>query len=246
MRPLVLFLALFVAAGCGAKQGGDIRGAANAMAKAGTSRIAVSYDGKQTVTADFDYDDQVGVVEFRGEVQQIVTRDAVYTRLAAFDLQTEKLGNKRWVRNDEVSKSRGLFQPVAANPGQLLSFLSAVSDIEKTGKGEERGFPVTRYRATLRVERALEELPERERIIAGETIRQYWTDGAKEGIPLDLAVDADGRLRRVALTIPDDTPLVLEFYDYGIEVKPTPPPVSEVVTWAEMVDLLASEEQPND
>lgn len=207
----------------------------------------MSYGGRKLATAAFDYDKQIGVVEFRGDVQQIVTSDAVYTKLAVFDIPLEKLGKKRWVRNDDASKARGLFQPVAVRPAQLVAFLSTVSDVEKIGTGEERGVPVTRYRARLDVERALNELPERERVILGETIREYWTDGATAGIPVDLAVDAEGRLSRVTVIVPDDTPLVLEFYDYGVVVKPTAPPADEVVTWQETTDLLAGQpsEEPS-
>jgi hypothetical protein len=40
-----------------------------------------------------------------------------------------------------------------------------------------------------------------------------------------------GRLRRVSVTIPEDKPLVVEFYDYGVEVEAKPPPAGEVMTW---------------
>jgi len=246
MRRALLSIAVLLPliAGCGAAQTPEqaVSDSPKKTAKAGTSRLAASFDGKPLVTAVLDYEEETGVVEMRGKAQQIVTRDAVYTRITAFDLQTEKLGKKQWIRNDAASESRGLFQPIAANPAELLDLLSTASDFEKVDTGEERGVAVTRYRAKLGVERALKELPERERVVLRETIRQYWPDGAKAAIPLELAIDEKGRLSKVAVTVPDDERLVLEFYDYGVEVDPKPPPADEVVTWQELATLMADEE----
>jgi len=62
-------------------------------------------------------------------------------------------------------------------------------------------------------------------------------DGAEKGIPLDLAVDYDGLLRRVDLTIPEGQELTVEFFDFGLDVVAKAPPSDQVVTLEELVRL---------
>jgi hypothetical protein len=49
------------------------------------------------------------------------------------------------------------------------------------------------------------------------------------------------------VTIPEDEQVVVEFYDYGVEVDAKAPPADEVITWEEMRkqwDPTASAEEP--
>lgn len=59
---------------------------------------------------------------------------------------------------------------------------------------------------------------------------------------VQLALDAEGRLRRADLTLGDGSgELAFEFFEYGVPVDATPPPAEEVVTWAEYEELLRKE-----
>lgn len=230
----MLFVPL--AAGCGSAEttrDSVVPDSAEKTAAAGSSRFALSFDGKRLGTAAFNYDRESGVVEVDGEVQAIYTPKAIYVSLRA--LRPGARDKERWVKSEFSGGSPGPFNPLPGNPSELLRFLSAASDVEKIDSGEERGVEVTRYRARLDVEGALNQLPgESTRDTTRQMVRQYWPDGAKKGIPFELAIDGEGRLSRVSVTIPEDKPLVVEFYDYGVEVVAKPPPADEVVTWEEL------------
>jgi hypothetical protein len=122
-----------------------------------------------------------------------------------------------------------------------------VPEVERIDTGEDRGVEVTRYKAEVGVDRAAKELPTGERGLFRRLVRQYWTDDAKSGIPFELAIDGQGRLRRVSVTIREDEPLVVEFYDYGVEVDAKPPPTDQVVTWDGMgksIEEAVTAEEP--
>jgi hypothetical protein len=227
-----------LAAGCGSAEAtreSVVADTAEKTAAAGSSRIALLVDGKQLGTAAFDYERESGIAEVDGDVQIIYTPKATYTSLGA--IRPEAGDKKRWVEYEFSGDSRGPFYPLPGHPSDLLGFLQAASDVEKIDTGEERGVEVTRYRARLDVERALQQLPEGERDTSRQMIRQYWPDAAKAGIPFELAIDGESRLRLVSLTIPEDEALVVEFYDYGVEVDAKPPPADEVVKWEELTRL---------
>lgn len=213
-------------------------------AQAGTSRVEISYAGKQVSTAAFDYRDQSGILEVDGDLQQIFTRDASYLALSA--LPGVQAKGKRWVKSERATDDRGLFMPFATSPTELLGFLKAASEVERIDTGKERGVEVTRYKAMLEFDRAAKELPKGERDFLRHLVRQYWTDGRKGGIPFELSIDGEGRLRRVSMTIPEDEGLVVEFYDYGVEVDAKPPPADEVVTWDELGKSIAEALTPEE
>jgi hypothetical protein len=217
---------------------------AEKTAAAGSSRIALSLDNKQLGTAAFDYEQRSGVVEVDGNVQMIYTPETIYTSLAAIHPRAND--RKRWVEYDLMGEARGPFNPFASNPVELLRFLKGASDVERIDTGNERGAEVTRYRARLEIDRAVNEMPAGERESVRDLVRSYWGVGAKEDIPFELAVDGDGRLRRVSVTIRENKPLDVEFYDYGVEVHAKAPPADEVITWEEFSKLWAPTATPEE
>lgn len=240
LAALVIVLPLF--AGCGSEATSSeqaVSDSAEKTAQAGSSRVAVSFNGSRFMTGAFDYGDGTGAFAQDGGPPTIIyTKDAAYTELAGDLRISAELEDKGWIKSDLNGGSAALFQPFAGSPTELLGFVRAASDVENIDTGQERGVEVTRYHARLDVERAVEELPEDERDRFRAMIEQYWPDGAKAGIPFELAIDHDGRLRKVTTTIPVDARLTLEFYDYGVDVDAKPPPADEVISWSELVESL--------
>jgi hypothetical protein len=236
----VIVLPLF--AGCGSEATSSeqaVSDSAEKTAQAGSSRVAVFFDGSLFMTGALDYGDGTGAFAQDGGPPTIIyTQDAAYAELAGDLRVSAELEDKGWIKSDLNGGSAALFQPFAGSPTELLGFVRAASDVEKIDAGQERGVEVIRYHARLDVERAVEELAEDERDGVRAMIKQYWPDGAKAGIPLDLAIDREGRLRKVALTIPEDERLAVEFYDYGVEVDAKPPPADEVISWDDLVERM--------
>jgi hypothetical protein len=225
---LALALAL---AGCGVAPSPEqaLSDSTGTTAEAGSSRIAVSYDGEPFLTGTFDYQRGAGLVDGPGGLPAtIITEDAVYNEISGY-------GKRHWLELP-VDSGPELLEPFANSTKELFGFLSAAGEVERIGSGVERGEEVTRYRARVNVERALLEVPQRERAKLRALFDMYWPGSERTGIPVRLALDAEGRIRRVDLTVLD-LEHVIELYDYGVKVDAKPPPANEVISYDEIQEL---------
>jgi hypothetical protein len=235
-------LALAVA-GCGVTPSPQsaVSGAAGTTTSAGSSRLVVSFDGDPTYTGAFEYEHGTGVLD--GGVDSpgmIVTERAVYEDMSEWeegegDLQ---IGNKRWLEYPPGDAPLSLFDPFVSAPMDLFDLIEATKNAVRVGLGEERGEAVTRYTATLDVERFIAHFPVDERADVRETFADLWPRALQDGVPLRMALDSQGRLRRLDLTIEDEEEASFELFDYGIDVRATPPPPDQVMTYAEYVKLM--------
>ena len=226
--------AILLIAGCGAAESSSeaVADSANKTAQAGTSRLRITFDEVVTMSGAFDYESGTGVfAQNKGMPDTIWTSKAVFVSIDAY--APIDIKGKRWIETNLVLGTTPLFQPFAGSPSELLTFVRAAGDVENVETGSERGVSVTRYRARLDLERALEELPGDERDLMRATIKQYWPEGTEGGLPVELAIDGEGRLRKVSMPIPEESRLTLEFYDYGVEVDAKAPPPEQVMSWEE-------------
>jgi hypothetical protein len=234
-------IAVLALAGCGAAQSSAEQAVSESpekTAEAGTSRFTVSFGESPVMSGAFDYENGSGAFAKNNDMPEMIwTREAVYTPLDFYAFGVELQG-KRWIETNLQLGASPLFLPFANSPSELLGFLRAASDVEKLETGSERGVDVTRYRAQLRMDRAIEELPKDQRESMRVTIKEYWADAAEAGIPVDLAIDGEGRLRKVSMPIPEASRLTLEFYDYGAKVDVKAPPADQVLTWEEFNDAM--------
>lgn len=245
---VVSLLALVCGCGAASSSNPDVEAIAEKSA-ANSSRIAISYGGTQYFSVEWDFRKNVGMLSFGrpGKPEgwaEIVTADATYTRLNPG--MFKGLTDKTWVKwdNDDGSESdltTSLFGIVPNDPSRLLALLKSAGSVQEVGDGEERGIAVTRYRASLDVEQAIRQLPRDERNGARALLRLY-SVGAKGEVPLDLAVDDAGRLRRVDVDVTDGEKLSVEFFDYGLAVDPQPPPATEVLSreeWRKLFEKIS-------
>jgi hypothetical protein len=245
---LTKHVALFVTlaallAGCGTKQSTNaVSDSVDKTGAAGSSRFVISYGGKLVMTGAFDYRAGIGVLAERGDQPEMLfTKDGTFIKSTAgapdsFDVYGTVLNGsgKKWIQQSNGTHSFGAVTPFG-DPNELLRLLRAAIDVEQTKAGIEGGTKVTRYKARLDVERALAEFPGDEREGLRATIRQYWTDGAKAGIPLELAVDAQDRLRSLSFDVPDGQKVRIELFEYGIDPGATTPPKDEVMSNDEFI-----------
>lgn len=246
IRRAILLLALLLVVGsCGASQQSNPNLAAVAEKSAATSsRISISFAGKEYFAGAWDFTKDVGTFASGGADEdaswtQIVTSEATYTRLNPGLFGGSARG--KWMKIDfDADRDSGerLFGFAPSDPSHLLPLLKASSNVRKVEDGNERGVAVTRYQTTLDVERALRQLPKGQREAFRALVRQYWPERASDGIPLDLAVDEMGLLRRVDLNISGGEQLTVEFFDYGVSVTPKPPPARDVLSTKELERLI--------
>lgn len=129
------------------------------------------------------------------------------------------------------------------DPTEALRYLKAASSkVEVVGEEQVRGEPTTRYAVTLDPAKQAAQLP-------AELAASFDEMGLTFPKPADVWIDRQGRLRkmRYAATVkvpPDVMPgegasttgasdritvdSTLELYDFGVEVRVTPPPASQV------------------
>jgi hypothetical protein len=238
---LVVLAALL--AGCGTKQSTNVvSDSVDKTSAAGSSRFAIWYGGKQVMTGAFDYQGGVGVLaEHRGQPELLFTKDGAFIKPAgdatgSLDVYGAVLAGtgKKWIQESTGTHSFGAVTPFG-DPNELLRLVRAASDVEQAESGIERGTKVTRYRARLDVERALNKFPEGERDQLRATVRQYWTDGAQAGIPIELAVDAENRLRSMSFVVPDGQRVLIELFDYGVDPGAATPQKEDVMSNDEFI-----------
>lgn len=160
---------------------------------------------------------------------------------------------KTWVKLDLVKTAQAagidLSQLSSVNesdPTQFLAYLRASSGhVSTVGSEKVDGVPSTHYRATLELSRILDRLPDDERAVAKKALERF---GGSDSFPVDVWVDAQGRVRRELLTLStlagaSGTPggsgaagasasvtgsVAVDFTHYGAVPAIVPPPASEV------------------
>ena len=241
LAPLVVFVLVLV--GCGSAPTPDevVSDTGTKTADAGTARIAVGFDGVVETSGAFNLEDGTGVLG-GDRPHTIIAADAAYERLSDERAMTPITSSKRWLKWEKGALVALVLHPVVDSPADLLAFLGSAREVHEVGSGEERGEPVTRYSAVLDLERFLAGIPPAERADVRDVLSEIWPGWEAAAPSAQLALDAQGRLRRADLVLGDGSgELAFEFFGYGVKVDATAPPKDEVVTWAEYEELLRKE-----
>ncbi len=176
------------------------------------------------------------------KLQAVMDGDVVYLQ---FPLIAKELPDgKTWVKGNaqEFSKTdtSGLDQfgsLSGMDPRDVFGFLKAVSgSIEAVGSEEVRGAPTSHYRATLDPAKLTELVPADQRETLGGVDEAARQAGLTE-LPLDVWIDADNRIRKLAIELDAKMPgsdesmqasFVVELYDYGTPLELDLPPADQV------------------
>jgi hypothetical protein len=242
MRAVIPLAAIALSvAGCGVTQSPEraVSGAAGTTTSAGSSRLVVSFDGDPSLTGAFEYEHGTGVVDGGDDSPgMIVTEAAVYEDMSDWEDSDLPLGRKHWLEYPPGDVPLALFDPFVSSPLDLFDLIDATKEAVRVGPGKERGEPVTRYTATLDVERFIAHVPVDQRADLRDMFVEVWPRAMQDGVLLRMALDSEGRLRRLDLTIEDQEDVTFELFDYGIDVRATPPRPDEVMTYPEYVKLM--------
>jgi len=160
-------------------------------------------------------------------------------------LAKELSDGKTWVKGsaEELSKAdaaSGLDQfgsLSGLDPRDIFGFLKAVSgSIEAVGSEEVRGVETSHYRATLDPAKLTALVPADQREALGGVDDAARQAGLTE-LPLDIWIDAENRVRKLAIEIDAKMPgseesldasFVVELYDYGVPLELDLPPADQV------------------
>ncbi|HEX2294539.1 MAG TPA: hypothetical protein VHN37_04445 [Actinomycetota bacterium] len=255
MRRLAAGLvAALVVGGCGDPGSGRANGepravdalaaAAEQAADAGSARMTMSLSMDvpgETMELDaegaMDFDREVaemtmtmsgGGVPAGTEVDVVLEGDYMYMR---FPKELSGPVDAGWLRMN-ITEAPGPTQGQSVfsqDPAQMLQLLRGASeDIEEVGTEEVRGVTTTHFRATLSIEKMLDQAPDQE---SAERLRSR-LDGFEglETIPADVWIDADGLPRRMTVEMTFEAggesggvDMSMDMFDFGVEVDARPP-----------------------
>lgn len=167
---------------------------------------------------------QLGLGDGEVELEMIAAGKYFYFRGGPFD---EFLpAGKEWVR---LTDDPSLTEIGQNDPGAMLEYLQATSEVEKTGEARVRGVKTTRYHARIQLSKVAERVsPEAKRQL-DQAMSQPGFSGIKE-IPLDVWVDDEGLVRRLTMDWdPEGGSLVfdMELFDFGADLDLEVPPASK-------------------
>jgi hypothetical protein len=182
-----------------------------------------------------------------GTVQMIFQYPVIYMNLPS--LAGKLPEGKTWMELNltKAAQADGIDLPQLSSldendPTQFLEYLrSSSGGVTTVGHETVDGVPTTHYHATLQLSDILARLPSSAQAAAKATLEKLDDGGA---IPVDVWVDAQGRVRRIQLSIGSSLPAgasgsttgaasasgttTMNFADYGPIPPIVPPPAGEV------------------
>ena len=179
----------------------------------------------------------------QGDAEMRMLGSVVYMKLPG-----NELGNRPWIKFDleALSEAGGPpvpgLNPASNDPRGILDALRGVSgEVTEVGEETVRGVATTHYRATVDLSKAEQAVPEARR----DDFAAFSKELGIETLPIEVWVDEEGRARRFAYEV--DTPataqapasqvdLVVELYDFGVDVDVEAPPESEVTDYGGAAD----------
>ena len=242
-----------LAAGCGTKAQPDNLTAAVTRTDGQTARIAVtmttqmqSMSVSYTETGEYDFVHSRGMVSMQSPLSmtEIFIPPTAYIKLPGGSGSLPK--GKSWIALDAGTSGEldtSLFGPFGGtDPADLLASLTAVSSsVTSLGPATIRGVKVTGFRVDIDPAKAVAQLPGWER--AG--FRAFISSLGPGPIPVDVWVDSQNLVRQVKLSLhlpggqgtPASTHLVevTDFYDFGVPVRVSPPPASQIVSMSQLM-----------
>lgn len=249
--------AALLAAGCGTEVAGspphpDVLTAAVTRTGAQTARVASTITTQVqgmsvsfTTTGMFDFAHSRGMLSMQQPIglTELFIPPHAYFRFSGTG-GPAPLKGKTWFEVSEqllggpgaASAVLGPFGGVSSDPADMLASLTAIAGSEKkAGTATIRGVPVTGYRVNIDPAKAAARLPSSQR--AG--FDQFAKALGSGAIPVDVWVDNQDLVRRIQLTlhmpagsgVPAGVQLAesTDFYDFGVPVRVTAPPASQVV-----------------
>ncbi|WP_282696824.1 hypothetical protein [Streptomyces sp. CC208A] len=187
--------------------GGAVRGAADALVRAGTSKASTAMEmasggTRVTIRGEGGYDfrrrtgrlqvvlpkDAAGTSEHR-PITELLTPGALYMKNRGAGVPADK-----WVRVDTTTLDDGnLVTGGATDPGAAAELLRGARDVTYVGETELAGVKVRHYRGVADIGAAAR--------VAAPQLRGSLAAAAKgfsvDTVPFDAYLDGDGRLRKV-------------------------------------------------
>jgi hypothetical protein len=231
-----------------------VAASADATQAAGSAKVAfdmrfsMDMAGTMTMrgTGAMDFDHNRGILRMRvaggtvpqmtGELTQIIDGNVIYTRWPALT------GDDHWLKMDLDAVAGQTGSPglnSQSDPSLMLEWLRGASaSITRVGEEDVRGTATTHYRAAVDLRQIADTAPADQREALRASIDQLVAQTGASTMPMEVWIDGDGVARRVAVKFEfsqssaASMEMRMEFYDFGSDVRVTPPPPRQTVDWA--------------
>jgi len=244
-----------------------VQASASTTADAGTAKVSVTAKSSSgplareiTVDGGFDFASrrasmEVDVSKFGlsgiGKIEAVADYSSGLVMYMKFPAQlASELGGKPWVKMDvgALLKQAGLdvdlgalTQGQSADPTSGLQFLRGADSVVTVGIEDVRGTPTTHYRLVVNMDKPVADAPADQRDALAKFVNIYTV----HTFPVDVWLDAQGRVRRYQQTIDPSTirlpagvpskdnpftgPITTtyELYDFGSPVDVKIPPTDQ-------------------
>ncbi len=262
----LLVLALVLAPAC-AKASAQERVAQSAIktSDAGSARMSMQMDSQggaqqisMTAEGAIDFKTQklamtmdLGAMGQQAGMTQLEVRSEGTTFYMKFPNYQQIGMPTPWVKVDltalaGVPGMESLSQLNNNDPSKTMQMLRGVSDnVVQVGAEEVRGTPTTHYKASIEVDKALEEVPQDSR----ESMQRIFEQAGAKTIPTEVWLDQEGLLRRQKITMdfsnakgaaaaggqaPTGMVIDLQLYDFGTDIDVEPPPADQVTDFKQL------------
>lgn len=197
-----------------------------------------------TFTMDFG---EMAAQAGMGKIEMVTQGQTIYMKFP----DHEQLGLPTpWLKMD-LDKMEGVqgmesLSRLNNDPARSMEMLRGASDdVGEVGTEDVRGVSTTHYKATVDLDKAIENVPEEDR---AEVKKQFDTLGV-DTVPTEVWIDEEGLLRRQRSTVdlskaegaaagggqaPTEMMMEIELYDFGAEVDVEPPPADETTDFADL------------
>ena len=253
-----------------------VRAAASTTADAGTAQVSATIKTTSgplangvSVDGGFDFDNHRASLEVDpskfgvsgvGKIEAIADYSSGFVMHMKFPpALSSKLGNKPWVKLDVGSflKQAGIDVDLGAitqgqsnDPTSGLRLLRGADSVVTTGTEAIRGTDTTHYRLVVNLDKAIAQAPASQRDALTKLTNLYTI----HTFPVDVWLDAQGRLRRFQQTIDPSTihlpaglsgpanpfaagpvTMTYELYDFGSQVDVNIPPADQVTDLNQLI-----------
>jgi hypothetical protein len=179
------------------------------------------------------------------KLSELIKNPYVYVGVPA-GASSSVTGGKPWIRANVAGYVQALggpnpFESSSGRPAQMLSMLDASGSVTTVGTEDVRGVATTHYHALVDIARYVATAPSSQRAALNQYIKSLEQLTGSSSLPVDVWVDAQGRVRRFAMALQACTSdgtmhetLSMDFYDFG------PQPVVQVPAESEVTDLSST------
>jgi hypothetical protein len=223
------------------------------------SAIVDLRDRAASVSFAIDFSGEPQIAQVLGSttmnMRMIVDGGVVYMSLPSVLLrELPGLGGKQWLKIS-VPKVTGLpglgslgSDPTMSDPSQMLEYLRAnSSSVTDEGQQQVDGVETTHYRAILDLNNLAANVPASEQAAVRQALSQLEQAAGSEGLPIDVWIDAQHLVRRVAMSLSMHTANggtiamneTADLTDYGPQPRPTPPPDGQVQDLTNLIHVAS-------